>query len=102
MKRTNPFSIILMFAVFLCLSGKVFAQEAAFRATEVSLKPESAKYFKCPARVVFNGFITTNAAGVVKYKFVRRDEAESDVFALDFKKSGTMAVSAVQTAALKK
>jgi hypothetical protein len=91
-----------LFTLFILLGGlfgiesrlvKVRAQEE-FRVTAVFLKADNANLSgKCPLLVKFNGYITANGAGTVKYTFIRSDGATSPVYTLDFKEAGTQTVS---------
>lgn len=74
------------FILFILLCGltgigllpvKVAAQED-FRLTEVFFKADNANLTgKCPLPVKFNGYITANGKGTVKYTFTRSDGATS-------------------------
>ncbi|MDQ6785506.1 MAG: hypothetical protein M3033_01620 [Acidobacteriota bacterium] len=91
-----------LFTLFILLCGllgigllpvKVAAQEG-FRVTEVFLKADDARPTgKCPLTVKFNGYITANGAGTVKYTFTRSDGATAPAYALTFEKAGTQPVS---------
>ena len=89
-----------MFFILLCgligiglLPVKVAAQES-FKVTEVVLKADNANLTgKCPLSVKFNGYITANGTGTVKYTFTRSDGAISPVYKLNFKAAGTQAVT---------
>jgi hypothetical protein len=75
------------------LQVKVEAQKD-FRVTEVFLKADNAKLTgKCPLPVKFNGYITANGKGTVKYTFTRSDGATSPIYTLDFKEAGTQSVA---------
>ena len=90
------------FILFILLCGligigsllvKVSAHED-FRVTEVFLKADDGNLTgKCPLPVKFNGYITANGTGTVKYTFTRSDGATSPVYALYFKEAGTQAVA---------
>lgn len=51
---------------------------------------------ECPVAVKFNGSITANRAGTVKYQFVNHEGKKSPEFTLEFKKAGTMKTRAWQ------
>jgi len=64
-----------------------------FLVTAGGLKAENASVSgKCPARIKFDGYITTNGAGTVKYTFGRSDGATAPVYTLDFTEAGTKSV----------
>lgn len=69
-----------------------------FTVTDAGLKAESLENSgKCPVLVTFNGYITANGAGTVKYTFGRNDGATAPVYTLDFTEAGTKAVSTMWT-----
>ncbi len=46
---------------------------------------------ECPATIEFNGAMTANRAGSVRYQYVKHDGTKSPAFTLDFDKAGTKA-----------
>src|SRR5947207_12408937 len=86
--------LVLACALMLCsLVVKAAAQED-FKVTEVFLKADDANPTgKCPLLVRFNGYITANGAGTVKYTFTRTDGATGPTYTLTFEKAGTQPVS---------
>ena len=64
-----------------------------FKVTEVFLKADDGRPSgPCPLRVIFNGYITANGPGTIKYTFTRSDGSTGPVYAMEFKKAGTQAV----------
>jgi len=64
------------------------------KVTEVFLKADDGRPTgKCPLLVKFNGYITANGAGTVKYTFTRSDGATAPIYTLTFDKAGTQPVS---------
>lgn len=80
--------------------GKRISEEAtveviplSFRVTELGLKADRGIYEgKCPQRVSFGGWITTNGKGTALYRFVRSNETKSDIKNLFFPGPGTKKV----------
>lgn len=69
-----------------------------FAVIDADLKPEPVENIgQCPVTVKFNGYITTNGPGTVKYTFTRNDGATAPVFRLDFDAAGTKPVSTTWT-----
>jgi len=69
-----------------------------FRVTNAFLKADDARMSgPCPLRVVFNGDITTNGPGIVRYTFTRSDGATAPIFTLGFSRAGTQSVSTTWT-----
>lgn len=65
-----------------------------FAVTDAELKPETSNSSgKCPVLVKFNGYITANGAGTVKYTFNRNDGAAAPVQTMEFAEAGTKLVS---------
>lgn len=90
------------FALLVLLCGLVFndssrlrvAAQKAFQVTDVVLQAGDANASgKCPVKVVFNGYITANGPGTVKYTFTRNDGATAPIQTLNFTKAGTQTVS---------
>ena len=70
------------------------AHRQDFRVTEALLKADATGMSgPCPLKVVFNGYITANGPGTVKYTFERSDGATGPAYAVEFKEAGTQAVS---------
>lgn len=100
-RSSKGFQQIIRAVLFVgCLLGLMMmsqitaAAQKDFRVTEAFLKADDAKMNgKCPIRVNFTGYITTNGAGTVKYTFARSDGATAPVYTLDFKAAGTQTVS---------
>src|SRR2546430_1725136 len=86
-------AIACLLAVF-SLTFIASAHRPDFRVTEAFLKADDARMSgPCPLKVVFNGYITANGPGTVKYTFTRSDGARAQAYAMDFKEAGTQAVS---------
>jgi len=87
----------LAIACLLSIFGLTFiasAHRQDVRVTEAFLKADDARMSgPCPMKVVFNGYITANGPGTVKYTFTRSDGARAQAYAMDFKEAGTQAVS---------
>ena len=67
------------------------------RVTEAVLKAEPVRSGPCPVTVTFNGYITSDGPGTVKYTFGRSDGATGPVHTLEFKTAGTQAVTTTWT-----
>src|SRR4051794_31259569 len=66
----------------------------SFRVASVTLEPLPQFYEgPCPATIRFEGNITVNGPGTVRYTFLRSDGATSPVYTLEFKEEGTQPVS---------
>ena len=61
-------------------------------AAQLNASPDSYSG-KCPALIKFNGKISVNRPAIVKYKFIRSDNASAPVQTLTFKKAGTKIVN---------
>src|SRR5215831_2688782 len=73
------------------------AQETT-RVTSVQLQPSQPKYIAgCPITVTFNGTITTNGPGTVRYTFTRNDGGTGPEVTLDFKSADTKEVTTTWT-----
>ncbi len=73
-------------------------EKPKFQVTEASLKAIPPRYAgPCPAVIKFEGTITANGAGSVKYTFLRSDGATGPVFTLAFAGPGTKPVSTTWT-----
>lgn len=93
LQRFTLFILICGLILIVSQLVKVAAQED-FRVTEVFLKADDGRPTgKCPMPVKFNGYITANGAGTVKYTFTRSDGATAPVYELTFEKAGTKPVS---------
>lgn len=87
------FAIACLFFI-LSVSYAASAYWQDFRVTEAVLKADNAQLSgPCPIKVVFNGYITANGPGTVKYTFTRSDGARGPAYAIEFKEAGTQAVS---------
>lgn len=74
----------------LVIAAGVPAFSQGFRVTEVSLSATPSKHQgACPVQVRFSGKISANAGGVVRYTFLRSDNATGPVETLVFEKAGT-------------
>lgn len=84
---------IFLIVLFLISATTFAAKGHDFKVTNVVLKADDAQpKGQCPREIKFRGSITTNGAGVVKYVFVRSDEASSPTFQLKFEKAGTQEI----------
>ncbi len=87
----------LAIASLLSIFGLTFiasAHRQDVRVTEAFLKADDARMSgPCPMKVVFNGYITANGPGTVKYTFTRSDGARAQAYAMEFKEAGRQAVS---------
>jgi hypothetical protein len=82
-----------LLSIFL-LTFTASAHRQDFRVTEASLTADDARMSgPCPIKVVFNGYITTNGPGTVKYTFTRSDGATAPTYEIEFKQAGRLAVS---------
>src|SRR5215831_6030394 len=73
------------------------AQETT-RVTSVQLQPSQPKYIAgCPITVTFNGTITTNGPGTVRYTFTRNDGGIGPEGTLDFKSADKKEVTTTWT-----
>ena len=67
---------------------------AAALAVKATLAPRPVITGNChPARVHFTGSIASDAAGPVRYTWVRSDKPSNSTFTLDFDKPGTRPVT---------
>src|SRR2546421_321279 len=69
------------------------AAQGGFQVTDLFLKADISPTGKCPLSIRFNGSITTNGAGIVKYTFIRSDGATAPTYTLIFRGAGTLNVS---------
>jgi len=86
--------VIITFAFSLVILSTGFTKTQESLVTDTSLKPIVRKSDgPCPVTIRFNGSITMNGPGTVKYTFTRSDGATGPVSTLEFKAPGTQAVS---------
>src|SRR5437762_11118857 len=86
-------AIACLLAVF-SLTFIASAHRPDFRVTNAFLKADDARMSgPCPLRVVFNGDITTNGPGIVRYTFTRSDGATGPVFTMAFSTAGRQRVN---------
>src|SRR4051812_37887491 len=86
---------ICVLAISLALAFSSRRTDAqTFRVASVTLEP-SPEFYEgpCPATIRFDGNITVNGPGTVRYTFLRSDGATSPVNTLEFKSEGTRPVS---------
>jgi hypothetical protein len=89
MKRIKLFSILTM-----VICSLLFTAELAARVVKVDAMVQPTSYSgKCPKRFEFVGKITVNKPCVVKYKWIRSDNAVAPVKTLRFKRRGTRKVT---------
>jgi len=89
----------LTVAAVLVLFCVVWAQSALCTVTATSLKASPAVYRgDCPGVIKFNGTITSDRAGIVRYIFTRSDGAtDTNLNTLRFLRRGTMKVQTTWT-----
>ena len=89
----------LTVAAVLVLFCVVWAQSAMCTVTATSLKALPAVYRgDCPGVIKFNGTITSDRAGIVRYIFTRSDGAtDTNIKTLRFLRRGTMKVQTTWT-----
>ena len=89
-------SMLLAIGLLAVVASSSLADD--FRVTNAFLKADDARMSgPCPLRVVFNGDITTNGPGIVRYTFTRSDGATDPIFTLGFSRAGTQSVSTTWT-----
>lgn len=94
----NRYALSFTVSLFTALIFVTFGTSgaaAAGKVTAVSLQAERlGRLNTCPAKVDFNGSITMNGPGTVRYTFVRSDGATGPTYSLNFPnfKGGTKAV----------
>src|SRR5436190_13286627 len=83
------FTLLLISSITAAAASSVREE---FKVTEVFLKADDGRPSgPCPLRVIFNGYITANGPGTIKYTFTRSDGSTGPVYAMEFKKAGTQA-----------
>jgi hypothetical protein len=86
-------AIVCLSLIFILASG-ASAHRQDFRVTEAFLKADDARLSgPCPLKAAFNGYITANGPGAVKYTFTRSDGATAPIYVIEFKEAGRQAVS---------
>src|SRR5437868_10417109 len=91
----NKSLIIACLLSIFTLTFIASAHRPDFNVTEAVLKADNPRMSgPCPLKVVFNGYITSDGPGTVKYTFIRSDGATGPAYAMEFKEAGTQAVSA--------
>lgn len=93
MRQKKLFLIIMVFVGLLAFTGDLAAKVIRVYA---AVNPTSFNG-KCPKVFTFTGKITTNSAGVVKYKWIRSDNANAPVKTISFNGPGTQAVTTTWT-----
>ncbi len=93
MKHLKLFLILAFLMGSLVFTGDLLAKVTR---VYVSVNPTSFKG-KCPKKFVFTGKITSNSPGVVKYKWLRSDNANAPVKTLRFRSPGTQIVNTTWT-----
>jgi hypothetical protein len=93
--KKSAFALVCALAV---LSATVFSSRPSgaqsFRVASATLEVFPEQYQgPCPATIRFEGNITVNGPGTVRYTFLRSDGATSPVYTLEFKREGTQRVS---------
>src|SRR5947209_1264121 len=90
----NKCLAIACLSLIFILAFGASAHRQDFRVTEAFLKTDDARLSgPCPLKVAFNGYITANGPGKVKYTFTRSDGATAPIYAMEFKEAGSQAVS---------
>jgi hypothetical protein len=90
----NKCMAIVCLSLLFILAFGASAHRQEFRVTEAVLKTDDASLSgTCPLKATFNGYITTNGPGTVKYTFTRNDGATGPIYAMEFKEAGRQAVS---------
>src|SRR6266404_7893938 len=85
-------SMLLAIGLLAVVASSSLADD--FRVTNAFLKADDARMSgPCPLRVVFNGDITTNGPGIVRYTFTRSDGATGPVFTMAFRTAGRQRVN---------
>ena len=91
------FYAAMLFTLFLGCSITGLAASRVreeFKVTEVFLKADDGRPTgPCLLRVVFNGYITANGPGTIKYTFTRSDRATGTVYIVEVKQASTQAVT---------
>jgi hypothetical protein len=90
----NKYMAIVCLSLFFILAFGASAHRQDFRVTDAVLKADNANLSgTCPLKAAFNGYITTNGPGTVKYTFTRNDGATGPIYAMEFKEAGRQEVS---------
>lgn len=87
--RSLTLVVVVAIILSLMFTGPLTAKVTKVKAT---VSPKEWKG-KCPKRFEFKGYITSNKPGVVKYKWIRSDNANKPVKTLHFRRPGTLPVS---------
>lgn len=91
---TNKLKTLACAIGFIAALALPVAAAEVFKVTDAFLKADDGTPTgKCPLLVKFNGYITANGAGTVKYTFTRSDGATGPIYTLSFKSAGTKPVS---------
>lgn len=86
--------IKLVIVLAVVMTALVFTPELAAKVVKVTASVTPTSWTgKCPKRFEFVGKITVNRPGVVKYKWIRSDNASAPVKTLRFLKPGTRIVT---------
>jgi hypothetical protein len=90
----NKCIAIVCLSLIFTVAFVASAQRKDFRVTEAFLKADDARLSgPCPLKATFNGYITTNGPGIVKYTFTRNDGATAPIYQMEFTEAGRQAVS---------
>jgi hypothetical protein len=95
LSRKSAIALTCILAILLSvgLSSRPSGAQT-FRVASATLEALPEVYQgRCPATVRFEGNITVNGPGTVRYTFLRSDGATSPVYTLEFKREGTQPVS---------
>jgi hypothetical protein len=90
---TRQFKALAYAIGFVAALSMPARAQGVFQVTDAFLKADVSPTGKCPLLVRFNGYITVNGPGTVKYTFTRSDGATSPIYTLTFKTAGTQSVS---------
>ena len=86
-------AVVCLSLIFILAFG-ASAHRQDFRVTDASLKADNERLSgPCPLKAAFNGYITANGPGTVKYTFTRNDGATGPSYEMEFKEAGKQAVS---------
>jgi hypothetical protein len=90
----NKCLAIASLSLISILTSGASAHRQDFRVTDAFLKADDERLSgPCPLKMTFNGYITANGPGTVKYTFTRNDGAMGPTYAMEFKEAGKQAVS---------
>jgi hypothetical protein len=90
----NKGPAIVCLSLIFTLAFVASAHRQDFHVKEAFLKTDGARLSgPCPLKVGFNGYITANGPGTVKYTFTRSDGATAPIYVMEFKEAGIQAVS---------